>query len=294
MQRILNYLQSGVSSRTLQTIGAEVETQFVTSKATPISIKQSQQTLGYLLDGKWEVETSKSNLITTITDEKSNRISFELGRHNFEVATSPCDSKTIVSHTQGILNQLYEAANKVGVKPLFAPMLQTTEDTLIIPDKRDAIWVELDGREALKPLGVISSVQFTFSVAPNEAIEILNRLGKNINKFLLDYPQDSVWRKYVQSSLAGYKESRYGGPLLFDSVNDYSSEIASHSVVMGTSLVPVQQVKDLDVDLHLRSVWWHFRLKRYGKSLCIEVRPMARRNDENISRQLQMVLDIVS
>lgn len=53
-------------------------------------------------------------------------------------------------------------------------------------------------------------------------------------------------------------------------------------------------VLDLNVPLYLRSIWWYFRLKRYGNALCIEVRPMPRRDDEDIKRQFQKVLEIAS
>jgi len=110
---------------------------------------------------------------------------------------------------------------------------------------------------------------------------------------LADFPQDAVWKRYIVDSSAKYLSNRYGGPLAFESLEDYCQALARHDVVQGTRLVPFQDVSNLEVSLYLRSIWWHFRLKRYGNALCIEVRPMARRADEQFQHQLDKVLAIV-
>jgi hypothetical protein len=165
---------------------------------------------------------------------------------------------------------------------------------LVIPDERDAVWLELDGRAALAPLARTSSVQFTFSVSLIDVTSILNKMGKNVDKFMDDYPQDKIWKQYIAQSSAGYRQDRYGGPLTFSSLNDYCEKLVKNDVVKGVSLVPYSAVPDVDMSLYIRSIWWHFRLKRYGESLCIEVRPMPRRADEQFKSQLDKILSIIN
>ena len=56
-------------------------------------------------------------------------------------------------------------------------------------------------------------------------------------------------------------------------------------MVSGNRLVDQEEAGDYDIPLFIRSVWWHFRLKRYGNRLCLEIRPFARRSDEHIREQ---------
>ena len=293
MQKLVSYFTDGISSETLQTIGAEVETQFVDENGKAVQTQTSQQMLGWLAENGWKVDYSKGNLITTLVDQNGNKIFYELGRHNLEVSTTASTQTRVLDVVRGCLSQLYEAASKFGAEPFFAPILFGEEDLLIIPDERDAIWLELDGRDALAPLARISSVQFTISISPQTVMRILNKFGEHLGSFLADFPQDAVWKQYIVDSSARYLSNRYGGPLAFESLEDYCQALARHDVVQGAHLVPFQNVSNLDVSLYLRSIWWHFRLKRYGNALCIEVRPMARRADEQFQNQLEKVLAIV-
>lgn len=211
-----------------------------------------------------------------------------------EVSTVASTPTQVLGVAESCLHQLYESARIFEAEPFFAPVLESNEDLLVIPDERDAIWLELDGRSALAPLARTSSVQFTVSVAPPEAIGILNRLGQQIDTFLTDYPQEVVWRRYIAESSAGYRSDRYGGPLTFSSLENYCLSLSKHDVVQGARLVPFPDVDQLDVPLFLRSIWWYFRLKRYGNALCVEVRPMPRRTDDQFLCQLEKVLQIVS
>lgn len=293
MQKLISYFTDGITSQTLQTVGAEVETQFVNKDGKAVQTQTSQQMLDYLAENGWTVDCRKGNLITTLVDQDGNKIFYELGRHNMEVSTVASTPACILNVTRKCLTQLYESACKVGAQPLFAPILFGDEDLLVIPDERDAIWLELDGRDALAPLARTSSVQFTISVSPQEAMGILNKFGKHVGSFLEDFPQDAVWKRYIVDSSAKYLSDRYGGPLAFESLEDYCRALARHDVVQGARLVPFQNVSNLEVSLYLRSIWWHFRLKRYSNTLCIEVRPMARRADEQFQQQLDKVLAIV-
>lgn len=293
MKRLQRYFTDGISSRTLETVGAEVETQFVDAGGSPITTEMSQRMLAALADNGWAVECRKGSLVTCLVDPDGNRLFYELGRHNIEVATRALKPDTVLGVAQSCLDQLYRAAADEGARPWLAPILPGREDLLVIPDERDAVWLELDGREALAPLARTSSVQFTVSVSPEEAVRVLNALGKNIDAFLDDFPQDAVWKKYIKESRAGYSPSRYGGPLSYSSLDDYCVALSLRSVVQGTTLVTLPDVEDLDIPLFIRSVWWHFRLKRYGNSLCVEVRPMARWSDHRLHSQLRRVLDII-
>ena len=241
----------------------------------------------------WSILCQKNGLITALIDESGNKLFYELGRHNIEIATIPMPVQKITSTLQRCLDQLYEIGNEFDAYPYFQPILQSKEDLLIIPDERDANWLKLDGRKALMPLACISSVQFTISVAVRDAINILNRLGSQIYLFLDDFPQDVIWNKYIHDSWADYLPNRYGGPLQFSSLDDYCRNLIKHDVVQGEKLVSFADIESLDIPLYIRSIWWHFRLKRYDNSLCIEIRPMARRSDDFLSEQLNNVLDIV-
>lgn len=294
MDRLKRYFLDGVSSNNLETMGMEVETQFVNDSGTPIGKDVSQKMFSYMLSRSWSVKTVKNGLITCLVDSKGNTFSYELGRQNIELSGMPLKVDRVLENTSSCLTQLYEAGEKYGAYPLLEPILLGVEDLLVIPDERDATWLKLDGREALAPLARTSSVQFTFSVLPESAVTMLNRLGKQIKSFLGDYPQEAVWKEYIKSSLAGYRTDRYGGPLYFWSLEDYCRKIILNDVVSDGRLVPYNSTKDLDISLYLRSIWWYFRLKRYGESLCIEVRPLPRRSDAKFESQLEMVLRIVS
>lgn len=293
MQRLISYFTDGITSRTLQTIGAEVETQFVDKDRKAIHIQTSQQMLDYLVESGWKVDCRKGNLITALVDRDGNKIFYELGRHNIEVSTAASTPNHVLDVTRKCLAKLYEAVCIFGAEPYFAPILQSDEDLLVIPDERDATWLELDGRDALAPLAHTSSVQFTISVAVEEAVKILNSFGERINLFLADFPQDAVWKRYIADSLAEYLPDRYGGPLMFESLDDYCRALTWHDVTQNGRFVSFPNASNLDISLYLRSIWWHFRLKRYGNALCIEVRPMARRQDEYFQHQLDKVLEIV-
>lgn len=294
MERIKEFLTQGIGSCTLETIGAEIETQFVDMDDSPISVATSQQILNHLISGGWEAVSENNGLITGLSDKSNNRIFYELGRHNIEIATAESVSGKVVAVARGCLDQLYRAADLVGAHPYFGSILNGEEDLLVIPDERDAIWLELDGRSALAPLARTSSVQFTFSVSLQDVVFILNKLGQQITLFMDDFPQDRVWKRYIEESRANYRSDRYGGPLHFESLDEYCRLLTLNDVVRNSTLVPFLDIQNLDIPLFIRSVWWHFRLKRYGSSLCIEVRPMARKDDESLRQQLEMVLDIVS
>ena len=237
--------------------------------------------------------------MTEISDG-ANRMSYELGRQNIELSTVPDISGFVaVSRAKRLVDDLAFAGSFSGNKSCCmwenqGPIVNTDEDLLIIPDERDAVWLELDGRPALELLARTSAVQFTISVPAKSVIECLNKLGEKIGSFLKDYPQEEYWRRYLKESKANYHPMRYGGPLFFNSIEDYCQKLIMHDAVVGPRLVPYDQVKDLDISLYLRSIWWYFRLRRYGNTLCIEVRPLPRRDSRKFQEQFDFVMSVLS
>ncbi len=296
VSRLYKYFSEATDNQGVaKTVGIEVETSFLKADKTPIDIEQSQRMFKYLVKKYgFMIASEKSSLITEVKDWRGNRILYELGRQNIEVATVPGSICGVVHSTLEILEKLYDAGVKAEAFPLFEPILKNKENLLVIPDERDAIWLELDGREALELLSRISAVQFTISVPSAEhGVFLIRKLLDQRERFLEDYPQDEIWRKYIRMSKAGYLDERYGGPGNLYNLRDYCGALVRHDVVLGPKLVPHIEVEDLNVPLFLRSVWWYFRLKKYGKTICIEVRPIARREDSKIESQLEMVLDIL-
>lgn len=280
-------------------VGVEIETHFRDGMGHPISVSQSQYMLDSMVHNfdwtvaQWKRSPRKGYLTTEIRDKEGNKILYELGRQNIEVAFAPKPVKLAVSTARKVLDTLYFVGERMDAYPYLGPILETADDLLVIPDQRDAIWLELDGRPALELLARSAAVQFTIAVSPKEVMRCLKKLGRSIGIFLEDYPQEVLWRRYIQESEAGYHPWRYGGPLFFDKLKDYCERLIEHDVVSGSKLVPHTKCKEVNIPLFLRSVWWYFRLKRYGGALCIEVRPMARRSDDKLQEQLEMVLDIM-
>ncbi|MDP3957505.1 MAG: hypothetical protein Q8Q10_03330 [bacterium] len=296
VKRLAAYFSEGIRNPLPRKIGMEVETSFVTEDGKPISETTSQKILSSLLEkGKIHIVEQQGEKITVLQGEDGERYLYELGRQNIEFSSSPQhDTEYLLKDARRKLGELYRCARTHGAYPLEDPILETREDLLMVPDDRDATWIQLDGRAALKPLATISAVQFTIDVSLETAIPVLNRLGRNIQGFLDDYPQDRVWRAYICDSLANYHADRYGGPLFFESISDYCDKLVLHDVVQKGKLVPYRKCEAVDIPLYLRSIWWYFRLRRYGNSLCIEVRPLPRRGDKLFEKQLKFVLDVMN
>lgn len=286
-----SYFSDGISSAHSDVVGMEVETSFVDSKGVPITLETSQAIFMGLTKSGWQVVQQKGSLVVEIKDPVGNRVLYELGRQNIELSTRPSTSSKIVRECHTTLENIYSVAEHVGAYPRFEPILDTDEDLLVVPDERDATWIKLDGLDALIPLARISAVQFTIEVPFQRAIEGINNLGLRLGKFLADYPQDHVWRRYIRESNAGYESSRYGGPTVFADIDSYCSILGTYRVVTKEGLKKFSETSGVDMSVFIRSIWWYFRLRRYGDQLCIEVRPLARRADTEFDRQLQLVLD---
>lgn len=275
--------------------GMEIETMFV-ERATrcPITLRQSQGVLNHLADDlMWEIEEKKSDMITKVRSMCGDTISYELGRHNLEVAIAPVDRSVLVERAQQVLKTLYRIAQGFSACPLFEPTLLWPEDLLVVPDERDATFVELDGREALNLLARTACVQFMFTVTPNEAITAINNLNKCLPWFLKDYPQAAWWEEYIRTAKAAYRPDRFGGPRQFKDFEDYCEKLSQHDVITPRGLVPFGEVQGVNIPLYLRSIWWYFRLRRFNDNLCIEVRPLPRRDDTEFPYQLHRAVNAI-
>lgn len=198
----------------------------------------------------------------------------------------------LITETQKVLEQVYAVAANYQLHPYFFPQLaigQQEESLLVIPDERDVIWLKLDGRASLGLLARCSAVQFTIDIWPEEVIGVINNLARQLPLWLESYPQDKAWKEYIKSSLAGYEIDRYGGPLYFSSLEDYCEKLSRYKVVTPNGLVDPGQVPDINLGLYIRSIWWYFRLRRYDRKLCLEIRPLPRLSDSELSRQLSRV-----
>ncbi len=298
--RLVRYFTEGIGAYTTGTmIGIEVETQFVDRSGLPISIDTAKKIFHLFHSdtryGEWVVTAKRNKMITELTSLwRNDRMLYELGRHNIELSFSPKHKNVAVDEAQRGLWILEENANACGAYPFFGPIIDSDENLLVVPDERDAAWLALDGPEALNLLARTSSVQFTVDVRPEDAIYVLNTLGENVEAFLSDYPQDALWKRYISSSHAGYRSDRYGGPLLFGNIEDYCARLAEHAIVVGNTLISHEETSSFNIPLFIRSVWWHFRLKRYGEKLCVEIRPCARKKDSSIKDQFSFVRRILS
>lgn len=279
-----------------QRIGTEIETFFLGDDGTPISIAQSQAIMQNLRASGWVIAGDKDGMITAMRMGTS-LIQYELGYPNIELSVCPYDDKDqVITRAHYLLDDLYRAAEKCDAYPSQTPVYGQAGNYLALPDERDATWLELDGKQALSPLARISAVQFTIDVPFENAISVVNRLLAKQSLFLAKYPQDRIWREYIATSNAGYRSDRYGGPEAFDSIRHYCDELSKHALVMGSTLLPFEEAcieTEDEITLFLRSVWWFFRLRRYGNNLCVEVRPIPRRRDGMLAHQLQEVLDII-
>jgi len=257
-------------------IGLEIETDFVTELGQPIS------------------ESVTAALLAPSGNQPAGtEIKLELGRQKIELAIAPANSfERLWEQARQSLDWLYRKAASLGAYPCFEPEIRYDGRLLFVTDERDSLWVELDGKEALENLCRCSSVQFTIDVNPDDAIGWINLLwDKKI--FEVDYAvNDRLWRRYINESRFGYSQTRYAGPIGFESQADYLAELCREPVVMHQGIPcrqTVEMVRNLDCNLFLRSIWWHFRLKRFGNALAVEIRPFSRRSDEDIPKKWAIV-----
>ena len=285
--KLVRYLTEGTQeTKTAASIGLEVETDYLNRQGQPPTEEQAR-------------------LILATTDKRPKGCShkLELGRQKFEVSVAPQPTFALAYEaTPEALDWLNAVVLSFsGGYPQYAPEVSFEAcpgNLLFVQEERDEVWVNLDGRRALEELTRCSSVQYTISVSPKEAIVLLNHLqAAKVHEW--DYAANHRrWLNYIQLSAAGYPLDRYGGSESFESLAEYCGKLAQYPVVMHQGQ-PMRQhvdaVVDLNTDLFLRSVWWHYRLRRYDEILALEIRPFARRSDEAIRQtweRLAHVLEI--
>lgn len=281
MDRLYLYFTEGTQgTKTGASMGMEVETDFLLEDGSPLPIEAARQIL-LATDGR-----------PFGCEQK-----LELGQQKIELSMAPQpNSGLMLELAEESLAWLYGQAAQHGAYPLFAPEVQWDGDLLWVQEERDAIWVDLDGRPALEELCRCSSVQFSVSVHPDEAIVVLNRLhAAQLHDH--DYaPNHQRWLNYIAQSAAGYGADRYGGPEHFLNLQDYVAQLVKHEVVMHQGQPigkPFTEVADADIELFLRSIWWHYRLRRYGDALAVEMRPFARRQDASFAQLWQLVAETI-
>lgn len=275
-------------------VGIEVETHFIDGNGRPIQLNQSQSIFYDCSNNGWEIIEKRNNLIVVLKRIKCGTLlMYELGRQNLEICLPPLAPTLALELVHEVLNELYKTAMNFNCFPLFEPIIQSNENLLVIPDERDTTWLKLDTAPVLNELAKTASVQFTVDVSGSHIIETINKLNANLTYFLADYPQDKYWREYIKNSPAGYLPERYGGPIFFKNEKEYCQQLAKHKIVTSDGLVDVSTLKEIDYNSFIRSVWWYFRLKRYGSNQCIEIRPLARRTDDLIDVYWKNVSNII-
>jgi hypothetical protein len=272
-------------SRTGEQVGPEVETLFV-DRDTRLPI----------------VSARRAAIMATAlaADDRPDgaELQTETGCHNIELSVPPGTFDTIGDSTLQALEWLYRAAAKHGVEPVFAPTTGSTRRLLdVSTSDRDRLWAVIDGEGALDLLSDCASVQFTVDVSREDAIRLINQLwASGYHRANYEF-NDGRWAEYIHTSRAPYRADRYAGPHRFADLGDYVRRHQQHAVVMHNDLsvwLMPAHLSDFDIDLYLRSVWWHFRLRRYGRKLVIEIRPRARGTDKNILEQIEELKQIFS
>lgn len=294
---LVEFFTKGVNTNPERTIGIEVETHFIEPQFRMASYLPAQADVvkqAFFQLGEVPGWTFDQKSLSLVTHDDGSKILFELGRQNIELAMASSLPGLAVRRLKTHFDQLCRVMAINGLEPLYGPILDYPNgDLLAVPDSRDAAWIHLDGRSTLNLLARCASVQFTVSVSPNEVIPVLNRLNGVREQFLRNYPQDTNWIRYIQESNAPYLSDRYGGPVHFESIEDYCFQLSHHDVMNGDHLEKFGDVTSLDIPLFIRSIWWHFRMKRYEDTLCIECRPLPRLTDEEITTQMHTVLSIM-
>ncbi len=299
MKRLIKYFQQAKTTKSSKrTLGLEIETLFI-SKGQPISMKISQAIMSELIQKFLWNENTKTNRIITNIEKDGFNIIYDLGWNLFELTSPPyllSQHKKLIQKCEEKLQELYRCASKYGAEPIFGPFDGFHNKTLIIPDKRDEIWLKLDG-PVLKELGHIASVHYNLSLS---SIAEGMRLIKNINTLYrkLNIPPESVrqaWEKYIKNSWAKYEIDRYAVPP--ETFDQYCYKLSRFKVVMNIKKNKLIREKgeafytldEVDIDLFLRSVWWWTRLRKRNGKLILEIRGFPRQSDKNIQDDLKLI-----
>lgn len=320
MERLEKYFKDAETCESeTRTVGTETESLFVNELSNrPISLKTSQKIMENLVtEFGYKIKEEKNNLITRVEDREGFTVFYELGWNNFELTTPPANVKNssdlFLDHDKRV-DELSFAGKLAKAKMLNGSWDNSLSNTLIIPDKRDEVWLKLDG-PALYGLGHIASIHLNISLTSiNEGMEWLRKIKYELyatgsrllqpNNIFSNEPLNpdiarnakeeyastwppkenySVWQKYINESFANYENGRYGPPP--DNFQDYCKKLSEYKVVMNringelnifTPAMSFAETKNADIDLFLRSVWWWSRLRVRGENLVLEIRDIPR------------------
>ncbi len=313
MERLLNYFQSAsLCPKDQRKLGIEIETLFINKQnKKPISLETSQNIFSALVAKGWKiVSKSETGFITGISLANKWFLGVDLGWNNFEL-TTPATEETEFCWEElaEVLRMIYSVADKFGAEPLFSPYDGCCDiNTLMLPDKRDQIWIELDGQEPLQVLGHIACVHFNIDLTSiEEGMNWINKLNllfyaKIITpKNPLVWQHNQIWWYYIRKSFAKYESERYGYPPV-GSISDYCLILSLLKVVMnkkGNNIYKCNPpfafmyTPDPDIDLFLRSVWWYSRLRVRNGKLTIEIRNVPRFQDRDIKKHFNIIKEIL-
>lgn len=251
---------------------------------------------------------------------------FELGWNNWEFSTETWDldpqslGRThrgpvpCLTTTLNTLRVISDTLLHIGVVDLEKPFDGFADcDTLIMPDQRDEIWLELDG-DVLRVLGHIASVHINIDVfSLKEAFEFITRLNR-LNECMNWPPPEvcGIWDQYIRESRAGYEPGRYGPSP--ETWKEYIDQISQYKLVMlkmklesGSHLMiarppltktmfqplhdyRAQSLSEEELDLFTRSVWWWNRLRVRNNKLVLEIRAIPRGSNKDMEEHVGVVL----
>ncbi len=189
MERLKRYFEDAkVCQPKTRMVGIETESLFVNATDNQtISLEKSQRIMKRLIDFGYSIMEEKNGLITKVGEDEIS-VFYDLGWNNFEIVTHPIPIERIDILFK-IHNRALEDLRSAG-KCSDARMLESSHDyslsnTLIVPDKRDEIWLKLDG-PALYGLGHISCIHFNINlVSVDEGMKWIRQLNAH-------YQQDWV------------------------------------------------------------------------------------------------------
>jgi hypothetical protein len=288
MRRIVEYFRTAKTIPSNERMmGIETESLLVDNlNCKPISLHVSEEIFSDLVENfGWSVCQIKCGKVVKIA-KNGLELFYELGWNNFELVTPifRISDEEIFSANEKHLSEINSSARKFGMLLTNMTWDNHVSNTLVIPDKRDEIWLKLDGN-ALFGLGHIASVHFNIDlVSIDEGMEFISQLLQLYQSN--GWPAAAnreIWEGYLKESKAKYQDGRYGPPPT--NFDEYCSKLASYNVVMNVidgeleiakPSVPFSACTDPNMDMFLRSVWWWMRLRVRGGKLVLEIRDVPR------------------
>lgn len=230
---------------------------------------------------------------------------FELGWNNIELITPACcicpeEAKFLELDRQ--LAALHSVAELYNGRAYLGSYDQWEhKDTLMMPDKRDEVWKELDG-PVLCVLGHIASVHYNIDLCSiDEGMKWIRKIA-NLRK-RHGWPNHEVariWTRYLAESHAGYEPDRYGTTPARN-FEEYCDKLAGYKVHMGhignrdpkpqriAMPLSYRETHWVSEELFLRSVWWGARLRVRGDQLVLEIRDVPRGTDSEIRENFKIL-----